>query len=60
MALHSKVRRFDEHADDFLRKCSALYHLYQDVYKDEASERRVMVRAVVNKLPENLRLDVDI
>ncbi|KAF4746557.1 hypothetical protein FOZ63_025118, partial [Perkinsus olseni] len=29
-----------DHVDVFLRKCSAVYHLYQDVYKNESSERR--------------------
>jgi hypothetical protein len=44
---HSKV-------DEYLRRVSRLYHLFVDVYKDDTSERRVLVRKIVSVLPADL------
>jgi hypothetical protein len=37
--------------DEYLRRVSRLYHLFVDVYKDDTSERRVLVRKIVSVLP---------
>jgi hypothetical protein len=40
--------------DEYLRKTSRLYHLFVDVFKDDKSERRVLIRKIVNLLPSEI------
>ena len=48
--------RFSGHAkvDEYLRRVSRLYHLFVDVYKDDKSERRVLIRKIVSVLPADI------
>jgi hypothetical protein len=48
--------RFEGHSkvDEYLRRTSRLYHLFVDVFKDDTSERRILVRRIVSVLPTDI------